>query len=395
MEDNFFTRPKVDKMKIVADENIPFVQQAFCHLGDVMLLPGRSLSSKHLKNADILLVRSITKVNADLLDGTPVRFVGTATIGTDHIDLPYLRNRNIAFADAVGSNANSVAEYVTAALLNLAQKHQLPLAGKSIGIIGVGNIGSKLEKFAQTLKMSVIPNDPPLQRKTADPRFRPLSQALQADFVTLHVPLNRNSPDPSWHLINEQSITRLKPTAFLINSSRGPVVDNNALKNALAQNKLAGAVLDVWENEPNIDLELLNLTEIATPHIAGYSFDGKTNGTALLHAAVCQFLAIPDDLQISKLLPPPPTPRITLDNQPSSEQQHLLHQALTTIYNITLDDAELRKISAQPFENHGKFFDQLRKNYPIRREAPNTHVKLTHPNPTLAAQLAHLGFQTE
>ena len=388
-------------MKIVADENIPFAQQAFCHLGDVHLLPGRSLSNEHLKNADILLVRSITKVNAHLLEGTPVRFVGTATIGTDHIDLPHLRSCGIAFADAAGSNANSVAEYVTTALLNLAQKHQFQLAGKSIGIVGVGNIGSKLEKFAQSLNMKVILNDPPLQRKTADPRFRPLSQALQADFVTLHVPLTRTGPDPTWHLINVQSITTLKPTTFLINSSRGPVVDNNALKNALAQNQLAGAVLDVWENEPDIDLELLNLTEIATPHIAGYSFDGKTNGTALLHTAVCNFLQIPNQLQINTLLPPPPTPQITLDNLPPSDQkqnttdQLFLLQAFKTIYNITLDDAELRKISAQPPENRGKFFDLLRKNYPIRREAPNTRVKLTRPNTALAAQLAHLGFQTD
>jgi len=388
-------------MKIVADENIPFAQQAFGHLGDVLLLPGRSLSNEHLKNADILLVRSITKVNASLLDDTPVRFVGTATIGTDHIDLPCLRSRGIAFADAAGANANSVAEYVVAALLNLAQKHQFPLAGKSIGIIGVGNIGSRLENFAQALNMKVILNDPPLHRKTADSRFLPLSQALQADFVTLHVPLARTGPDPTWHLINEQNLTTLKPTAFLINSSRGPVVDNLALKNALTQKQLAGAVLDVWENEPNINIELLNLIEIATPHIAGYSFDGKTNGTALLHTAVCKFLQIPNHLQINTLLPPPPTPQITLDNQPSSDQpqnatdQLLLLQAFKTIYNITFDDADLRKISAQPPENRGKSFDQLRKNYPIRREAPNTHIKLTRPNPALTAQLARLGFQTD
>ncbi|MBN2376801.1 MAG: 4-phosphoerythronate dehydrogenase [Sedimentisphaerales bacterium] len=393
-------------MKIVADENIPFAQQAFSHLGDVLLLPGRSLSHEHLKNADILLVRSITNVNSQLLDGTPVRFVGTATIGTDHIDLPYLNRRGIAFADAAGSNANSVAEYVITALLNLAQKHQFQLAGKSIGIVGLGNIGSKLEKFAQALKMNVIPNDPPLQRKTAHPRFQPLSQALQADFVTLHVPLTRTGTDPTWHLINDQNLTTLKPSAFLINSSRGPVVDNLALKNALAQNQLAGAVLDVWENEPEIDLDLLKLTEIATPHIAGYSFDGKTNGTALLHAAACHFLQIPNHLQINQLLPPPPTPQITLDNPPPSDQQPpsvqkpnatdqlLLLQAFNAIYNITLDDDNLRKISAQPPKNRRKFFDQLRKNYPIRREAPNTHVKLTHPNPALTAQLAQLGFQT-
>ncbi|MCP4709420.1 MAG: 4-phosphoerythronate dehydrogenase, partial [Planctomycetes bacterium] len=221
-------------MKIVADENIACVKEVFSSLGDVQAFPGRCITRDHLLDANILLVRSITNVNADLLESTPVRFVGTSTIGTDHIDLDYLRRHNISFASAVGSNANSVAEYVLTAIYHIAHLNNIDLNNKTLGIIGVGNIGSILERKAPALGLTPLPNDPPLQRQTNDPRFVSLAEVLQADIITLHVPLTHDGPDPTFHLLNENNLSHFKPYTILINTSRGPVIDNLALKNFLA-----------------------------------------------------------------------------------------------------------------------------------------------------------------
>ncbi len=377
-------------MKIIADENIPYVKEVFTSLGQVHCVSGRSMHRDLLRDADVLLVRSITPVDANLLEGANVRFVGSATIGADHINKDYLREREIAFARAAGSNANSVAEYVITALLVLAQQNGCDLQGKTLGIIGVGNIGSRVEIMAQTLGLNVLPNDPPRQRKTGEERFVELSKVLEADFITLHVPLTRTGPDPTYHLFNETILQQLSPQTVLINTSRGAVVDNLALNIQLANHALGTTVLDVWENEPNLNLDLLARIAIATPHIAGYSLDGKTNGTAMLYERLCRFLDITPQVRIQNLLPPPIVPELTLDADQSDQQ--VLNQAMTAIYDILRDDRQLRQITHQPPDQRGKFFDQLRKNYPIRREAHNTHVILTRPHPPLTEKLHQLGF---
>ena len=378
-------------MKITADENIAYVKEVFSPLGDVLTFSGRSLTRAQLQNADVLLVRSVTRVNADLLEGTPVRFVGTSTIGTDHIDLDYLRRRNIAFACAAGANANSVAEYVLTAICHIAQQHNINLANKTIGIIGVGNIGSIIEKKAPALGLRVLPNDPPLQRRTNDPRFVSLGDALQADIITLHVPLTHDGPDPTFHLLNENSLSYLKPYTILINTSRGAVIDNLALKNSLAAGKLGPAVLDVWENEPNIDPELLKLTTLGTAHIAGYSLDGKANGVAQLHNALGKFLNQKHQINIASFLPAPPVAHLTLDATRPAQQ--VLHRVLTAIYDIQRDDQALRQILNQSPGRHASIFDHLRKTYPIRREAQNTRITLSPANSLLAKKLAILDLQ--
>jgi len=380
--------------KIIADENIPYVKEIFCHLGEVKCVPGRSMDKEMVREADVLLVRSVTQVGRELLDGTSVGFVGTATIGTDHIDREYLAKNSIGFADAAGSNANSVAEYVITAILAVAQPSRMELKGKSMGIIGVGNIGSKVEKYAQALGLHVLPNDPPLQRQTGDVRFVPLGKALEADIVSLHVPLSRSGPDATYHLIDEEKLSKLKGDTVLINTSRGAVVETQALKIALKARTLGPVVLDVWENEPDIDVELLDEGSIATAHIAGYSLDGKVNGVAMLYHALCRFLQVSDTLKVNDLLPAPPVPEIELDTEKFSEQE-LLGKAFTGIYDIRRDDRELRAITDQPAEKRGQFFDQLRKNYPIRREACNTRIKLNPPQPQLAEELIRMGFQVE
>lgn len=379
-------------LKIIADENIPYVREAFGRLGDVECHLGREMTAKTLRDADVLLVRSVTRVDADLLDGSSVRFVGTATIGTDHIDKDYLADRGIAFSSAAGSNANSVAEYVIAAMLTLAQDNGWVLQGKSIGIIGVGNIGSILERKVQALGVRPLPNDPPLQRQSGDTRFVSLDEALGADFVTCHVPLTRGGRDATWHLLDEAKLGQLHEDTVLINSSRGGVVDNVALKAALECGSIKTTVLDVWESEPNIDMELLKRVKLGSSHIAGYSLDGKVNGTVMLYGALCEMLGRADTLCASNLLPGAAIAEIQLDTTDKSDQQFLA-EATGAIYDITRDDRDLRQLTDQPKDKRGAFFDQLRKNYPIRREAHNTLVKLCPHRDSAAKKLATLGFR--
>ncbi|MCK5270110.1 MAG: 4-phosphoerythronate dehydrogenase, partial [Sedimentisphaerales bacterium] len=286
-------------MKIVADENIPFVREIFASLGDVLCVSGRQMSAGVLAGADVLLVRSVTKVNEQLLSDSSVRFVGTATIGTDHVDREYLSSREITFVSAAGSNSNSVAEYVITAILILAEKYGWELQGRTLGIIGVGNIGSNIEKKAPALGLKVLPNDPPLQRETGDKRFVSLARVLEeADIITCHVPLTRSGPDATWHLFDQEKLGRLRPDTLLINSSRGAVVDNKELKKQITKGNIGPVVLDVWENEPEIDMGLLDQVAIATPHIAGYSLDGKVNGTVMLYQKLCEFLGTEATSQI-------------------------------------------------------------------------------------------------
>jgi len=269
-------------VKIVADANIPHVAECFGSIGNVVVVSGREITPALLADADILLVRSITKVNSQLLKDTKVRFVATATIGFEHVDLDYLAAAGIGFASAPGSNAGSVAEYIVAALLSVARKKKMTLAGRSIGIVGVGSVGSKVEKKAKALGMEVLLNDPPLQRQTGDPKYLSIKELYACDFVTLHTPLNLEGIDRTFHLADHVFFDSLRPGCIFLNTSRGAVMDTVALKSALAAGRLGGAVLDVWENEPDIDIELLRMVDLSTPHIAGYSFDGKIAGMTMI-----------------------------------------------------------------------------------------------------------------
>ncbi|MBN1763869.1 MAG: 4-phosphoerythronate dehydrogenase PdxB [Sedimentisphaerales bacterium] len=383
---------QTNAMKIIVDENIPFGKELFSSLGEVCCLAGREIFAATVAEARVLLVRSVTRVDQALLDESPVEFVGSATIGTDHIDLEYLKNRGITFTSAAGSNANSVAEYVMTALLTLAQKNGLNLQGRRIGIIGVGNIGSRVETMARGLGLQVLLNDPPLCRQTGDPKFLPLEHVLKADIVTCHVPLTRSGPDPTWHLLDENKLAQLGPDTILINTSRGPVVDNQALKAQLLRRSIGPVILDVWENEPDIDIELLNNVSIGTPHIAGYSQDGKVNGSLMLFHRLCRFLGIKKEIKIKELLPPPENNIIELSASGKSEVE-VLTEALSCIYPIMADDGRLRKITRQEPHSRGPFFDQLRKTYPVRREATNYIVKPSENRPALEHMLNLLGFQ--
>ena len=367
---------KKDNYKIVADENIPFVNEFFGKLGNVNTFSAREISNDVVKDADVLLVRSVTKVNELLLKNSNVKFVGTATIGVDHVDQEYLKKSDIFFTNSAGSNANSVAEYVFASLLVLADRNNMCMRDKSIGIIGVGNIGKLVEAKARALGMDVLLNDPPLARETGSSKYLPLEQVLSADIVTCHVPLTKDGLDKTYHLISEKELEILGDDSIFINSSRGPVVCNNSLLEWLKKAKNSYAVLDVWENEPTPNLELLKLSSIASPHIAGYSFDGKVNGTRMLYEALCGEIGCQTDVNQGEFMPLPEIKSLDIDLEIFSSPEQALAYAVKAIYDIEADDSNMREILSQKNEDIGPFFDKLRKTYPRRREASNTVIRL-------------------
>jgi erythronate-4-phosphate dehydrogenase len=392
-------------MKIVADENIPFVKECFASIGDVQTLSGRKITPEGIADADILLVRSITPVNEKLLANSKIKFVATATIGFEHVDVDYLNKRNIGFASAPGSNANSVADYIVAALLSVAQKHKITLEGKSIGVVGVGNVGSKVAKKCAALGMNVKLNDPPLFRQTGDEKYRPLNELFDCDFITLHTPLTREGQDKTYHLADDKFFASLKTGCVFINTCRGAVHDTAALKAAIQNKKLGAVILDVWEKEPNIDCELLRMVDISTPHIAGYSLDGKIAGMIMIHNAACEHFDLKPKHKIEDFLPPPTVPQITIDKTSSdpaspkgyavASSQKLLHEIVRQVYAINRDDFNTREIAMVEQEKRGKFFDDLRKNYPVRREFQNTTVILSGQSEGLENKLKGIGFKVK
>ncbi len=378
-------------MKIIADENIPFVTQCFSSIGDVETVSGRGMIPNIIADADMFIVRSITRVSADLLAGSKVRFVGTATIGFDHIDIEYLSRNNIGFASAPGSNANSAAEYIIAALLNIANEHNIQLEGKSIGIIGAGNVGSRVAKKSESLGMKTYLNDPPLQRQKGDPKYLPIEELFDCDFITLHTPLTFEGEDKTFHLADKPFFNSLKKGCIFFNASRGGVVDSIALKADIRTGRLQAVVLDVWENEPNIDVELLEMVDIGTPHIAGYSLDGKITGMIMIYKAACEYFGLESKYDIEDFLPEPAVPELNIDPKSNSEQDILL-SAVQRIYDINADDAKLRKIFEKSIEQRRTFFDHLRKTYPVRREFQNTKVIVDDKNSNPAKKLKGIGF---
>lgn len=378
-------------MKIVADTNIPFAKECFFSLGEVVLCPGREMDSDLIKNADCLLVRSVTKVDSRLLKGSSVRFVGTATIGIDHVDVDYLGKNNIAFASAPGSNANSVAEYVVTSLLLLGGKYGFELQGRSIGIVGVGNVGSKVAKKCEALGMKVILNDPPLQRQTSDAKYRPIEELYDCDVITLHTPLTFEGQDKTFHLADEEFFSKLKNGCAFLNTSRGAVVDTSAVKSFIESGKSKACVLDVWESEPTIDMQLLELVDIATPHIAGYSYDGKVAGMVMLYDAVCECFGLDAKFTVDSFLPAAIVPELVINTSGDNEQD-VLADAVKKIYDIKADDERLRAILAERPQEHGKYFSLLRKNYPIRREFQNTKIIIEGDQNSLANKFDGIGF---
>jgi len=379
-------------MKIVADENIPYVGECFGSVGQVELLSGRAMTAEAVRETDAVLVRSITKVGAEFLEGSRVKFVGTATIGFEHVDVDSLKSKGIGFASAPGSNANSVAEYIVASLLSVGRKKNIELEGKSIGIVGVGNVGSMVEKKVRALGMEAYLNDPPLKRETGGEKYLELEELFGCDFVTLHTPLTFEGVDKTFHLADEDFFKSLKDGCVFINTARGGVTDTEALKGAIKSGRLGAVVLDVWENEPKIGCELLRMVDISTPHIAGYSLDGKVGGMVMIYEAFCKHFGLEANKSIEDFLPEPEVGEIEIDPA-SGDEQELLRGAVQQVYVINRDDFNTREIAMVAEAERGKFFDDLRRDYPVRREFGNTRVLLKSPSESLSVKLGGIGFK--
>lgn len=377
-------------MKIVVDENIPFAQETFGALGEVRLVSGRMINAELIRDAEILVLRSITKVDEHLLRGSRVQFVGTATTGTDHIDQAYLKSQNILFASAAGSNADSVVEYVITALLLNAQKNGRALKGRSLGIVGVGNIGTRLAKKAKILGLEVVLNDPPRQRESDSGSYRSLQEACTCDFISLHVPLTREDCDATFHLFDSKRLASLNPETLLINSSRGEVVDNTALLKAIRREGLAAPILDVWENEPDINWDLLPKLEIGSPHIAGYAIDGKIKATRLIYEALCAALGTSPTAKIQPLSVVQ-AERIQVDAAGRNEVD-ILSDCCSQVYDLRADHRRLQALLGLAISDRPAAFDRLRKEYPVRREFQSAEVILQNGTPRLIKQIAGLGF---
>jgi len=368
------------RFHIVIDDAIPFIQGVLEPYFEVSYMPGIDISRQDLEKADALVVRTRTLCNHSLLEQTPVRFVATATIGTDHLDTPFLNEHGIQWMHAPGCNAGSVCQYVLAAIFEILNHTKKPLTETTLGIVGVGHIGSRLYELVKTLGIRCLLCDPPLADQNQRDDFLPLKEILrQSDIVSLHVPLTEKIY-PTKHLISHSEIEKMASHAFLINSSRGPVVDNQALSFHLKKKTISGAILDVWEEEPDLNKTLLNQVMIGTPHIAGYSQDGKANATTQVVRGLGHFFEIEPLKKFSLELESK-----TLDIELEVEDDVPFYQSIyKKIYDIERDSLLLKK---SPL-----LFESLRKNYPIRREANAYYIKTSINNQSRRKILHQLGF---
>ena len=349
-------------MHIVADENIPSVEEAFCSLGEVSTCNGRQLSRADVGDADVLLVRSVTRVDEALLAGSPVRFVASATAGLNHVDLDYLARANIGFANAPGSNAISAAEYVIAAICYWARHEGRSLEGLTVGIIGLGNVGSRVRQRCERLGMRCLANDPPLAER-GHAGLTTLEAVLDCDVVTCHVPLEVEGRYPTRQLLNRQALARLRPGALLINASRGEVVDEGALLRRMREQGDISVVLDVWEHEPAIDVEMLRHCLLGTAHIAGYSTDAKVRGTEMIYQACCRFFGKPPAWSMNDV--DFPVARRDVELRVGGPE---VCASVLDAYDIEADSRRLGRLLSDPKLEPAYWFDHLRKHYPIRRE---------------------------
>ncbi|UVL85758.1 4-phosphoerythronate dehydrogenase PdxB [Pseudomonas sp. B21-028] len=376
-------------MLIVADENIPLLDAFFKDFGEIRRVPGRSIDRDTVAQADVLLVRSVSRVNRALLEGSNVRFVGTCTIGTDHLDLDYFAEAGIRWASAPGCNARGVVDYVLGSLMTLAEIEGADLRQRTFGVVGAGQVGGRLINVLKGLGWDVKVCDPPRQAVEGGD-YVSLEQIIeQCDVISLHTPLTRDGDQPTWHLFDEQRLNSLKPGTWLINAARGPVIDNTALRDVLLEREDLQAVLDVWEQEPTVDVDLADLCVIATPHIAGYSLDGRQRGTAQIYEALCAFLETPVAVSLGDLLPRPWLGGITLDA--ATDPAWALAALCRGVYDPRRDDADFRRSLVGTVSEQRSAFDALRKHYPPRREIDSLKVRIEGQSQALQQIVSALG----
>jgi len=372
-------------MHIVADENIPLLDEFFAAFGSIRRLPGRGITAADVRDADLLLVRSVTQVNRALLEGSRVRFVGTCTIGTDHLDLDYFAAASIAWSSAPGCNARGVVDYVLGSVLTLAEREGVDPAARVYGVVGAGQVGGRLVNLLRGLGWQVRVCDPPRQAAEGGD-FVSLEQIIdECDVISLHTPLDASTR----HLFDAARLAALGPGTWLINASRGAVVDNAALRSLLPQRPDLKAVLDVWEGEPQADAELAVLCQLATPHIAGYSLDGKLRGTAQIYQACCRALGVAEQVSLADLLPAPWLSELSIDG--SADPAWALASICRAVYDPRRDDADFRRSLVGDADARRAGFDRLRKHYPMRREIDGLRVRIQGDSAPLAALVRALG----
>lgn len=371
-------------MKIVADDRIPFLKGVLEPFAEIIYRPGHLISAGDVGDADALLIRTRTRCDEKLLKDSRVSFIGTATIGYDHIDTNWCEEQGIVWKNAPGCNATSVYQYVASALFTLSHRLGFSLKDRTLGVVGVGHVGSKIVRLAELLDMRVYLCDPPRVRNEGICGFISLDGIIrECDLITFHVPLNRDGIDRTWHLINNGLLEKVNPGTIMLNTSRGEVADEDALRNAVKGGRISGLVLDVWNHEPAIDLELMRLCTLATPHIAGYSADGKANGTAMIIRELSRHFNLGLEDWETSFLPEPVHPEISINCQGMSAEA-VLSRAVLHTYAVAEDDRRLREAP----EN----FEKQRGDYPVRREFRAYTLKLGHAGEALKRTCRKLGF---
>jgi len=345
-------------VKIVVDQNIRGAQATFGAHADLVFMEGRAIGRDALLDTDVLIIRTTTKVGADLLRGTAVRFVGSTSIGTDHLDIDWLERTGIAWANAPGCNADSAAQYTLAMIWLACERLGRSLAGATAAVIGRGNVGSRVQKLLAALGARAVANDPPLA-DAGEPGLVALDEALAQDFVCLHVPLTDNGPYPTRRMVDREALGRMRDGALLVNTARGDVVDGGALLAELRGGRLHAA-LDVWPGEPRVDAGLLRATAVATPHVAGYSDDGKRQGTWIVYQAFCDWAGL-----AAQPYPAPP-------GDPPSLRIETGRDALTQAFDaacfVRRHDSAMRRLADLSPERRAAQFDRMRRDYPPRRD---------------------------
>ncbi|MDD2611157.1 MAG: 4-phosphoerythronate dehydrogenase PdxB [Bacteroidales bacterium] len=374
-------------MKFIIDDKIPYIKGALEPFGEVVYLSGSKTTPEIVRNADAMITRTRTICNEQLLSGSSVKFIATATIGFDHIDTAYCDAAGIKWTNAPGCNSKSVEQYIASALFVLAEKKGFSLKGKTIGVVGVGQVGSKVARVCELFGMNVLLNDPPRARQEGPEKFCSFDEIMvKSDIITFHVPLNLQGEDATFHLADSHFFENVKRKPIVFNSCRGEVFDTHAAKEALNKGLVSGMLIDCWEYEPNIDRELLGMVDLATPHVAGYSKDGKANGTSMSIQAVSRFFNLGINDWQARNVDLPAQTLIELDGKNLSEEK-ILSKAILTTFDIRRDDAAFRK--------NPELFEKLRGDYPVRREYPVYTAITKNMEKATLEKLRNLGFNVQ
>ncbi|NKB38951.1 MAG: DUF3410 domain-containing protein [Gammaproteobacteria bacterium] len=378
-------------LNIVADNAIPFVERFFSRIGELELLDGRQISADSLKNADLLVCRTVTNIKDDLVAESGLRFIASPTSGLDHIDQASLCTRGIELCHAPGRNARSVSEYVLSALCVLADQQAFNLLDKKVGIIGCGHVGSDLKKLLEIIGLECLVYDPLLQKESKQQQFCELDDIKSCDVVSLHVPLTKSAPHPTCRMIGEDFLSGVSDDLILINTSRGDVIDEAALLNHAIEKPGLSLVIDVWQDEPGINTDLLKRAQIATPHIAGYSIDAKYRSTRDVFQQICDLIDIKERmLEKEEVFPEVEQRKISLSGQ--QDDLSAISMAILTSYDVRSDAAALRRLLEDSVKDQDAYFAELRNNYPIRREFSSLQVELIDAENSLTEKLQALGF---